>query len=159
MKVDYLIVGAGLTGSVIARSLADAGRDVLIVDRRSHFGGNVHDHAHESGIRIHTYGPHYFRTSSDRIWAFATRFASFFRYEAALKSLVDGELENWPIAASYIRRRIGEGWKPEFAGRPANFEEAALSLMPRAIYEKFIKEYNEKQWGVANSTLAASPCI
>ncbi|MDB5356495.1 MAG: hypothetical protein JWN24_2948 [Phycisphaerales bacterium] len=158
MKVDYLIVGAGLTGSVIARSLADAGRDVLIVDRRSHFGGNVHDHAHESGVRIHTYGPHYFRTSSDRIWAFATRFASFFRYEAALKSLVDGELENWPIAASYIRRRIGEGWKPEFAGRPANFEQAALSLMPRAIYEKFIKEYNEKQWGVPNSTLAASLC-
>jgi UDP-galactopyranose mutase len=158
MNADYLIVGAGLTGSVIARSLADAGRDVLIVDRRAHFGGNVHDHAHESGIRIHTYGPHYFRTSSDRIWAFATRFAPFFRYEASLKSLVDGQLENWPIAASYIRRHIGEGWKPEFTGRPGNFEEAALSLMPRAIYEKFIKEYNEKQWGVPNATLAASLC-
>jgi UDP-galactopyranose mutase len=158
MKVDYLIVGAGLTGGVMARVLADAGRDVLVVDRRTHIGGNVHDHVHASGIRIHTYGPHYFRTNSDRIWRFATRFGNFDRYEASLKSLVDGRLENWPIAASYIRRAIGEHWSPEFTGKPANFEQAALSLMPRAIYEKFIKEYNEKQWGVPADHLSASLC-
>lgn len=155
---DYLIVGSGLTGSVIARTLADAGRDMLIVERRGHVGGNVHDHEHASGIRVHTYGPHYFRTNSDRIWEFVTRFAEFFKYEARLKTLVDGRHENWPIAASYIAEHIGADWRPEFTGTPTNFEEAALSLMPRAIYEKFIKEYNEKQWGVPAHTLSADLC-
>jgi UDP-galactopyranose mutase len=156
--VDYLIVGSGLTGSVIARALADAGRDVLMVERRDHVGGNVHDHKHASGIRIHTYGPHYFRTNSDRIWDFVTRFAKFYKYEASLKTLVDGQYENWPIAASYIAKHVGKDWKPEFTGTPTNFEEAALSLMPRKVYEKFIKEYNEKQWGVPAHTLSADLC-
>jgi UDP-galactopyranose mutase len=156
--VDYLIVGSGLTGAVIARTLADAGREVLVVDRRAHQGGNVHDHDHASGIRIHTYGPHYFRTSSERVWEFATRFAPFYKYEAALLSDVDGVLEQWPIAGSYIRKHIGANWQPEFTGTPRNFEEAALSLMPRRVYEKFVKEYNEKQWGVSNQTLAANLC-
>lgn len=158
MRVDYLIVGSGLTGAVIARALADAGREVLVVDRRHHMGGNVHDHAHESGIRVHTYGPHYFRTSSDRVWEYATRFAPFFQYEAALLSDVTGELVQWPIAGSYIRRVIGAQWTPEFAGPARNFEEAALAIMPRRIYELFVKEYNEKQWGVPAHTLAAELC-
>jgi UDP-galactopyranose mutase len=72
-----------------------------------------------------------------------------------LKSLVDGKHENWPIAGSYIRRLVGETWKPEFTATPTNFEEASLSLMPRQIYEKFVKGYSEKQWGVPASTLAA----
>ncbi|MBK7976191.1 MAG: NAD(P)-binding protein [Deltaproteobacteria bacterium] len=158
INVDYLIVGSGLTGAVIARALADAGREVLVVDRRSHMGGNVHDHAHPSGIRIHTYGPHYFRTSSDRIWEFVNRFSPFYRYEAALLSEVEGELAQWPIAGSFIKKLVGERWEPEFKGQPANFEEAALGLMPRRVYELFIKEYNEKQWGVPSNTLAARLC-
>jgi UDP-galactopyranose mutase len=158
MHIDYLIVGSGLTGAVIARTLFDAGREVLVVDRRPHLGGNVHDHQHASGIRIHTYGPHYFRTSSERIWEFATRFDSFDRYEASLLSLVYGEYAQWPIGASYIKRHVGADWTPSFQGTPANFEEAALSLMPRMIYERFVKEYNEKQWGVPAHTLSASLC-
>jgi UDP-galactopyranose mutase len=155
MRIEFLIVGSGLTGAVIARTLADAGRRVLVVDRRSHLGGNVHDHAHASGIRIHTYGPHYFRTNDDGLWAWVNRFAAFDRYEPALKSWVDGRFENWPIAGSYIRRTIGETWKPEFTGRPSNFEEASLSMMPRPIYEKFVKGYSEKQWGVPAAKLSA----
>lgn len=158
IRADYVVVGSGLTGAVIARQLADAGREVIVLERRSHLGGNVHDHCHPSGIRIHTYGPHYFRTSSERIWEFATRFGDFFRYEACIQSEVDGRLENWPIAASYIRRVVGPAWKPEFTGTPTNFEEAALSLMPRIVYEKFVKEYNEKQWGVPARQLAAELC-
>src|ERR1700733_8487501 len=100
MHVDYLIVGSGLTGATIARRLADEGREVLVVDRRQHLGGNVHDHCHPSGVRIHTYGPHYFRTNSEAIWEFVTRFTAFDRYEAALKAWVDGAYENWPIAGS-----------------------------------------------------------
>jgi UDP-galactopyranose mutase len=158
LAADYIIVGSGLTGAVIARALADAGREVFVLERRSYLGGNVHDHAHPSGIRIHTHGPHYFRTNSERIWDYATRFSPFYRYEAALVSLVDGRHENWPIAASYIRQHAGAAWKPEFTGTPRNFEEAALGLMPRVVYEKFVKEYNEKQWGVPAHALAADLC-
>jgi UDP-galactopyranose mutase len=77
MKTDYLIVGSGLTGTTLARILTDAGFKILVVERRCHLGGNVYDHWHPSGIRIHTYGPHYFRTSSEIIWEFVSRFASF----------------------------------------------------------------------------------
>lgn len=156
MNVDYLIVGSGLTGSVIARVLTDAGRKVLVVDRREHHGGNVHDHVHkQSGIRIHTYGPHFFRTSSDKIWSFVNRFSSFYKYEAYIKSLVDNRHENWPIAEEYIQRAVGDHWKPEFKGIPKNFEEGSLSMMPRSIYEKFVKGYTEKQWGVAATSLSS----
>jgi len=159
-RVDYLIVGAGLTGGTIARALQDAGREVLALDRRPHVGGNVHDHVHEpSGIRIHSYGPHYFRTGSDRLWDFVNRFADFFPYEACLRTIgPGGELLQWPPAAADIDRIAGVGWSPTFDGQPANFEQAALSLMPREVYELFVKEYNEKQWGVPATQLAAELC-
>jgi len=156
MKADYVIVGSGLTGATIARMLTDTGREVFVLDRRAHLGGNVHDHRHASGIRIHTYGPHYFRTSSEKIWDYVTRFADFAPYVASLQTIVDGSLENWPIAASYIRRVIGETWEPSFRGDPANFEEASLAMMPELIYRKFVKGYTEKQWGVPASALSAS---
>jgi UDP-galactopyranose mutase len=156
LSADYVIVGSGLTGATIARVLSDHGREVLVIDRRQHLGGNVHDHLHPSGIRLHTYGPHYFRTSSEEIWAFVRRFATFYPYEAALKSYVDGHYENWPIAASYIERMIGTQWTPAFRGTPTNFEEASLAMMPRLVYDKFVKGYTEKQWGVPATALSAS---
>jgi UDP-galactopyranose mutase len=158
MRADYVIVGSGLTGAVIARLLADAGERVIVLDRREHLGGNVADCAHPSGVNVHRYGPHLFRTVSDEIWRFVNRFAAFHRYEHQIRSLVDGRLENWPIAASYIRRTCGESWQPDFTGKPANFEEAALSMMPRIVYERFVKGYSEKQWGVRAHTLSAKLC-
>ena len=77
---DYVIIGSGLTGSTIARLLADQGREVLVLERRPHQGGNVFDFTHPSGIRVHTYGPHYFRCSSPRIWEYVNRFARFGPY-------------------------------------------------------------------------------
>lgn len=156
VKADYVVVGAGLTGGVIARSLVDAGRDVVVVDRRAHVGGNVHDHLHPSGIRVHTYGPHYFRTNSARVWSFVNRFAEFYRYEAVLASWVDGRFERWPVAADYVRRAAGDDWAPAFTGRPTNFEEASLAMMPEVVYRKFVKGYTEKQWGVPVATLSAA---
>jgi UDP-galactopyranose mutase len=155
MLVDYLIVGSGLTGATIARTLADQGREVLVLERRRHLGGNMHDQVHESGIRIHTYGPHYFRTSSERIWRFVRRFGDFHRFEAILMSHVDGRLEHWPIQAEYIERTIGPDWRPAHCGPAANFEEASLAMMPQAIYTKFVRGYTAKQWGVDPKTLAA----
>ena len=156
MNPEYIIIGSGLTGAVIARLLSDAGKAVRIIERRAHVGGNVHDHVHSSGIRIHTYGPHYFRTNDEEIWKFANRFATFYPYEACLLSLVEGALERWPISADYIRRTVGEDWKPAFVGTPSNFEEASLAMMPEAIYTKFVKGYSEKQWGVPASELSAT---
>jgi len=155
LVADYVVVGSGLTGAVMARMLADAGREVLVVDRRLHAGGNVHDATGEGGIRLHTYGPHYFRTSSDAVWRFVNRFADFYRYEAVLASFVDGRYERWPVAAEYIRRTIGDRWEPAFSGTPANFEEASLAMMPEPVYRAFVKGYTEKQWGVPAASLSA----
>ncbi|MBW1686249.1 MAG: NAD(P)-binding protein [Deltaproteobacteria bacterium] len=156
MKADYLIVGSGLTGAILARRLADRGRDVLVLERRAHVGGNVHDHEHPSGIRVHSYGPHFFRTSSGRIWRFANRFASFQRYVNEVRTLVDGRYEQWPVAGSYVRRVAGTAWRPRRHHPLRNFEEAALAMMPRVVYEKFVKGYTEKQWGVPARCLDAS---
>lgn len=154
-SADFVVVGSGLTGAVIARLLADAGREVLVVDRRSHLGGNVHDITSDGGIRLHTYGPHYFRTNSEAVWRFVRRFASFYCYEAVLASFVDGRYERWPVAVEYIRRTVGEHWEPGFTGVPSNFEEASLAMMPEPVYHSFVKGYTEKQWGVPAAQLSA----
>ncbi len=155
LKIDYLVVGSGLTGGTIARLLHESGREVVILEKRNHIGGNVYDHFHPSGIRIHTYGPHYFRTNSEKLWNFVNRFSSFYKYEPSLKSFVDGNFENWPVTGSYIKKTVGINWKPSFYGLPANFEEASLKIMPEEIYLKFVKGYTEKQWGVNAKELSA----
>jgi UDP-galactopyranose mutase len=76
-SAEYIIVGSGLTGGVIARLLTDAGREVLILEKRNHVGGNVFDYVHHSGIRVQAYGPHYFRCNSVKIWDFVNRFSKF----------------------------------------------------------------------------------
>lgn len=159
MEVDYLVVGAGLTGATVARRLADAGRDVVVVDRRPHAAGNVHDHTHPSGIRINSHGPHYFRTSSDRVWAYSTRFARFRPYEARVVSVAGGDDPvPWPLPADHLRRVVGPHWAPRSPAGAANFEEAAQALMPRVVYERYVKGYTEKQWGVPATALAAGLC-
>ena len=154
--MDYLIVGAGLTGATIARALHDQGLRVIVVDRRADAGGNVHDHVHPSGIRVHTYGPHYFRTDSAAIWNFVCRFARFYPYEARIATRVDDRYEPWPLTQAQVTRLAGAGWQPAFSGKPRNFEEASLRLMPRSIYETFVKGYTQKQWGIAPDRLDAS---
>ena len=155
MIADYVVIGSGLTGATIARTLTDHGRDVIVVERRPHRGGNVYDHTHPSGIRIHTYGPHYFRTSADTIWSYVRRFADFYPFEALLMSQVDDRLEHWPIQEEYIMRRVGKDWRPSHHGPAANFEEASLAMMPAVVYQKFVKGYTAKQWGVDPKTLSA----
>lgn len=155
-RVDYLIVGSGLTGATIARMCSDAGLDVKVVDRRRVVGGNVVDQLHPSGIRFNVHGPHYFRTSCDRIWEFATRFSEFRPFAARVTTLIDGAEVPWPVHSEFIEKLAGTGWKPAFNRTPTNFEEQALSIMPREVYDKAVKPYTELQWGVPATSLSAS---
>ncbi len=155
MKIDYLVVGSGLTGSVIARLLSDAGKSVQVVERRNHLGGNVYDYLHPSGVRVHRYGPHCFRTHSKRIWDFVNTFSRFYKFELRIKTQVADKLEHWPVQSSYIDKYFGGEWTPPFTRRPSNFEERCLSMMPEKIYKQFVKGYTEKQWGVAAHSLDA----
>lgn len=159
IAADYVVVGSGITGATVARQLHDAGREVLILERRAMLGGNVADTVHEaSGIRFNLWGPHYFRTSSPRIWEYATRFADFWPYQARVLTVIDGQLEFWPLQRKFIERIAGADWRPSFVGTPSNFEEACLSILPKEIYTKAIQSYSEKQWGQPCTALSASLC-
>ena len=156
MEASLVVVGSGLTGATIARLARDAGHSVTVVERRAAVGGNVRDERHASGIVLHPFGPHFFRTASDRIWRFVNRFSRFRPFAAELKTKVDGAAEDWPVTAEYIERVCGPGWSPPFSGEPGNFEEACLAMMPRVVYEKFVRGYTEKQWGMPAAGLDAS---
>ncbi len=156
-NVDYLVVGSGLTGATIARILTDFGKEVMVIDRRKHLGGNVSDHMDKNGVRIHTYGPHYFRTGSEKIWEYVNRFTTFYPYVACLQTEVDGHLYPWPIHAETLDIMVGTSSSRNLSNTaPSNFEEASLAMMPRAIYEKFVYGYTVKQWGVEPKQLSAT---
>jgi UDP-galactopyranose mutase len=156
-EIEYLIVGSGLTGATLARILRDAGKSVLVVDRRKHMGGNVYDEQDSTtGIRFHTYGPHYFRTNSEKVWRFVNRFSSFVTFYPSIKTVVDDNVEDWPLRKTQVQRFAGcADWTPAFRGKPGNFEEACLAKFPQIVYEKFIKGYTEKQWGQPATQLSA----
>jgi UDP-galactopyranose mutase len=144
---ELIVVGAGLTGATIARLAHNDGHHVVIYEARDQPGGNVRDAVHASGIRYGLYGPHYFRTSSYKIWEFATRFAEFRPWAAEVMSMVDGKPCPWPLTRECVGEHKGMGH------HPFNFEEVCLSIMPASIYERFVKGYTEKQWGVACRSL------
>lgn len=143
----FTIVGSGLTGAVIARRLHERGEKVIVLERREEIGGNVADYQVD-GTFIHRYGPHLFRTNSQRIWDFVNRFTTFTEYKHRVHTLAAGEIRPWPCAVS----------KPAFMGVPQNFEEACLAQMSRVSYEKFVKGYTEKQWGCDAKSLSPSLC-
>ena len=154
LEADYVVVGAGLTGATIARMLHDAGCDVLLLEARDCVGGNVVDAVHPCGIRQNLHGPHYFRTSSERIRDYALRFAEFYPFAATLMTQVADEVFAWPLHRA-IFDRFAQDHVPPHAAAAANFETAMLALVPPAIYELFIRGYSQKQWGVDPATLDA----
>ena len=154
---DFLIVGAGLYGAVAAQQLREAGRSVLVIDRRNHIAGNVYTEQVE-GIHVHVYGAHIFHTSDPAVWEYVNRFAVFNRFTNAPVANYKGELYSLPFNMYTFNRmwgvvtpeeaaaKIAEQRK-EITGEPRNLEEQAISLVGRDIYEKLIKGYTEKQWG------------
>ena len=158
MKYDYLIVGAGLFGSVFACEATARGKRCLVIDRRSHIAGNIYTENVE-GINVHRYGAHIFHTSDRRVWEYMNRFAEFNNYINSPVAAYRDETYNLPFNMNTFSRmwniRTPQEAKDIIAAQiadlgitePANLEEQALSLVGRDVYEKLVKGYTEKQWG------------
>lgn len=155
---DYLIVGAGLYGSVFARMATDAGKSVLVIDKRPHVAGNIYTESVEK-INVHKYGAHIFHTNNKKVWDFVTRFADFNRFTNSPVANYHGELYSLPfnmytfnkmwgvISPEEAAAKIDEQRKAANITEPRNLEEQAISLVGTDIYEKLVKGYTEKQWG------------
>ena len=154
---DYLIIGSGLFGSVFARQAADAGKKVLVIDKRPNIAGNVCTEKVE-GINFHKYGAHIFHTNNTEVWNYVNRFATFNRFTNSPVANYKGELYSMPFNMYTFNKMWGvvtpeeaaakiEEQKKEITGEPQNLEEQAISLVGRDIYEKLVKGYTEKQWG------------
>ena len=157
-KYDYLIVGSGLFGSIFAYEANKRGKKVLVIDKRSHIGGNIYTENIE-GINVHKYGAHIFHTSNKEVWEYINQFAEFNRYTNSPVARYKDELYNMPFNMNTFNKlwgvvtpkealeKIEEEKKQANITEPKNLEEQAISLVGKTIYEKLVKGYTEKQWG------------
>ncbi|MBV9788196.1 MAG: UDP-galactopyranose mutase [Chloroflexi bacterium] len=165
---DYLIVGAGFAGSVLAERLAnEANKRVLICDVRPHIGGNAYDFYDDAGVLIHKYGPHIFHTNSREVFEYLSRFTAWRQYQHRVKACVDGQLVPMPINLDTINQLYGLNLTAfqldEFLASVAEprdqirtSEDVVVSKVGRELYEKFFRGYTRKQWGLDPSELDAS---
>jgi len=164
MKI--LIVGAGFAGSICARELAEAGHQVLVVDRRDHIAGNAFDVKDEHGILIHKYGPHIFHTNSERIFNYLSKYTEWYQYEHRVRGVVDGKEYPFPINRDTLNQLynldLTEEQAAEFYAkvrepkeRVLTSEDVVLNSVGRDLYEKFFLNYTKKQWGLDPSQLKA----
>jgi UDP-galactopyranose mutase len=165
---DYLIVGAGFAGSVLAERLAaGSGKKVLVCDKRPHIGGNAYDHYNDDGILVHKYGPHIFHTNSREVFEHLSRFTEWRSYEHRVLASVDGQLVPIPINLDTINKLYGlnltafeveEFFKSVAEPRDEirTSEDVVISKVGRELYEKFFRNYTRKQWGLDPSELDAS---
>ena len=164
------MVGAGLSGAVIGRTLAEAGFDITVVDARSHVGGNCHtERDPQTGVLVHYYGPHIFHTDDAEVWDYVNGFASFKPFTNRVKTTARGQVYSLPVNLHTINQFFGTTLRPEEArafiadtqadttiDTPQNFEEQALKFIGRDLYETFFKGYTMKQWGCHPTELPAS---
>lgn len=165
-KYDYLIVGAGLFGSVCAYELKKKGFSVLVLEKRDHIAGNVYT-KNEDGVHVHKYGAHIFHTNDKKIWEYINQFAEFNRFTNSPLANYEGKLYNLPFNMNTFYQLWGtarpdeaklriEAQRKEVENKlPTNLEEQAISLVGRDVYEIFIKGYTEKQWGRSAKELPA----
>ena len=166
-EYDYLVVGAGLFAAVFVRQAIEAGKRCLVIDKRSHIGGNIYCE-NVDGIHVHQYGAHIFHTDNKQVWDYVNRFVSFNRYTNSPLANYKGKLYNLPFNMNTFNKLWGvntpqeakakiEEQRKEYAyiKSPANLEEQALTLCGKDIYQKLIKGYTEKQWGRSATELPA----
>ena len=165
--IDYLVVGAGFAGAVAAERLASAGASVVVVDRRTHVGGNAFDHYDEAGLLVHRYGPHIFHTNSKRVFDYLSRFTQWRRYEHRVLASIDGQLLPIPINLDTINRLYRLKLSPDeveafFTARAEKretlrtSEDVVVSRIGWDLYRRFFQGYTRKQWGLDPSELDAS---
>jgi UDP-galactopyranose mutase len=165
-KYDFLVVGAGFAGSVVARELAEAGQHVRVVEKRDHVAGNAYDQYDENGVLIHLYGPHIFHTNGARIFEWLSRFTEWHPYEHRVRSVLDEVFYPFPINRDTLNRLYGLDMDEEGAAaflervrEPRNTiatsEDVVLNSVGRDLYEKFFLNYTRKQWGLEPSQLKA----
>jgi len=167
MAFDYLIVGAGFSGSVLAERLARvAGKRVLLIDKRSHIAGNAYDHYDEAGVLVHRYGPHIFHTNAKEVFDYLGQFTDWRPYQHRVKASVDGQLLPIPINLDTVNGLYGlslssqdvESFFNAAAERCEHVrtsEDVIVSRVGRELYEKFFRNYTRKQWGMDPSELDA----
>lgn len=157
MNYDYLVVGAGLYGSILAYRAHQAGKSVVVIDKRPHVGGNLYCEEIE-GIQVHKYGPHIFHTSNKKVWDFVNSLVPFNHFRYCPLAYYKGNLyhlpfnmntfyELWGIKTPDEAKAMIDRQRSEIKGEPQNLEEQAISLVGREVYERLIKCYTEKQWG------------
>ncbi|MFO0804670.1 MAG: FAD-dependent oxidoreductase [Gemmataceae bacterium] len=168
--VDLLVCGAGPAGCVVAeRAATTLGWKVLVVDKRAHIAGNCHDSQHSSGVLVHNYGPHYFRTNDDSLLCHLSQFTDWIPANYEVRSSVHGKLYSFPINLTTLEEYYGRTLTPESACRllsekriaiqqPSNSEEWVLSRIGRELYEDFYRNYTIKQWGVDPRELDPEVC-
>jgi UDP-galactopyranose mutase len=165
----FLMVGAGLSGAVIGRVLAEAGHDVTVVDARPHIAGNCHtERCAETGVLVHLYGPHIFHTDDAEVWEYVNRYETFLPYKNRVKTISGGQVYSLPVNLHTINQFFGRTMGPDEARAfieaqadtsivaPKTFEEQALRFVGARLYEAFFKGYTQKQWGCDPSELPAS---
>lgn len=165
---DYMIVGAGLAGGVLAERLASqAGKKVLLVEKRNHIGGNTYDHYNEEGILVHKYGPHIFHTNSKDVFEYLGQFTEWRPYEHRVLASVDGMLVPIPINLNTINALYGLNLcsdevdrffesKAEKKDKITTSEDVVVNKVGRELYNKFFKGYTKKQWDLDPAELDAS---
>ncbi|MDO8657205.1 MAG: UDP-galactopyranose mutase [Candidatus Levybacteria bacterium] len=159
-KVDFLIVGAGFSGAVLAERLNCAGYKVLVIDKRKHIGGNCYDYYHKSGVLVHKYGPHYFRTDCEEVKKYLSQFTGWIKREYKIRVFINGRLYTFPINRNTLNEFFGLNLKNQIETKkfldsirvkiknPKNAEEQMLSSVGKELYEAFFKNYTKKQWGI-----------
>lgn len=163
------IAGAGFSGAVIGRQLAEAGHQVRIIEQRSHVAGNCHtERDADTGVMVHRYGPHIFHTDNERVWEYINRFGEMVPFNHRVRTTVGGRVYLLPINLLTINQLFETALTPaeaeEFIAaqsdqsieEPANFEEQALKFVGRKIYDAFFYGYTRKQWGLEPTSLPAS---
>lgn len=169
MQKRVLMVGAGLSGAVIGRKLAEAGHSVVVCDERSHIAGNCYtERDAETGVLVHVYGPHIFHTDDEEVWSYVNRFQRFLPFVNRVKTTSGGRIYLLPVNLHTINQFFGKTLRPDEARafiasiadnsieEPKTFEEQALKFVGRDLYEAFFKGYTVKQWGCSPTDLPAS---